>query len=403
VVRSDAAVGGDAESVNDAERAQLVHELRLHPKLSKIFGVWSPKDYERVKRSILEHGVVEPIELTPNDAEEYPSTVADGYLRLAIADELGIERVPVRVIDHLRSYADQAIYALAKTQRKELTEEQRAAQEQEVAKIVQNASTDWKRARGYRGWRTTEIVAALVNAPERTLRRRQKAFNSETSTKALRRAVNERVLSVSAASEVVVEAERRFEPGSEAARNAVNEAVAELRRSGRRRRRRGGPLPSPDMPPLSSSKRDTFLDADLEARLAAWAMSKAREHKKPSLAAMLEPMIVRDFIIDVRVAAAEMRRRLRRLAGPKLLELPSPDVYRELNQLLQGRFGVATVRRGQPVDIAALQRSYRKLARAVHPDLNQHDGEATKRAQELNADYERAMELIGAVNPNQED
>jgi hypothetical protein len=129
-------------------------------------------------------------------------------------------------------------------------------------------------------------------------------------------------------------------------------------------------------------------------------MSKAREHKKPALAAMLEPMIVRDFIIDVRVAAAEMRRRLMHLEGPKLLELPSPDVYRELNQLLQGRFGVEAVRRGQPVDIAALQRSYRKLARVVHPDLNQHDGEATKRAQELNADYERAMELIGVVNPN---
>src|SRR5205807_2298163 len=84
-------------------------------------------DYERVKSSILEHGLFEPIELTPADAEEYPSTVADGYLRLAIADELGMERVPVRVVDHLRTYADQAIYALAKTQRKELTEGQRAS------------------------------------------------------------------------------------------------------------------------------------------------------------------------------------------------------------------------------------------------------------------------------------
>src|SRR5207302_1529602 len=174
----------------------------------------------------------------------------------------------------------------------------------------------------------------------------------------------------------VVEAEQRFEPGSEAARNAVNEAVAELRRSGRRRRGRGGPLPTGDVAPSWFSKTGAFLDADLEARLAAWAMSKAREHKKPALAAMLEPLIVRDFIIDVRVAAAEMRRRLKRLAGPNLLELPSADVYRELNQLLQGRFGVQGVRRGQPVDIVALQRAYRKLARVVHPDLNQHDSEA---------------------------
>jgi DnaJ-class molecular chaperone len=60
------------------------------------------------------------------------------------------------------------------------------------------------------------------------------------------------------------------------------------------------------------------------------------------------------------------------------------------------------VRRGQAVEITALQRSYRKLARMVHPDLNQHDGEATRCAQQRNADYERAMELIGVVSPNQE-
>ncbi len=392
-MRSNAAVVDDVPPQRTPESTVCpVDELCKHPRLKSIFGTRSDKDYERVKASVMAQGIVDPIDLSPPDAQEYASRIVDGNLRHEIAVELGITHIPVRVVPNLRTFADQALHALAKTKRKELSESQRAAQEAAVGEIVSKMPSDWKRARGFVGWRRSEIVAAMVDTSERSVRRRKKIFQGESTTPAVKRAVDDGTLSVKAAYEIINEAESRFQPGSERVHEAIDEVLAELRRVGRRRQ---GPRPKlPDFDPLldeARRKREAFW-ADMRARLCAYALSEVDPKVVRGLGGMIAHGILIDFLSDVHLDALEVRRRLRRLEGGIGVLPPPARSIHEINECLHV-LRHYPIRRVEDLSAADVRKSYKLRARLLHPDVNK-GAQAKEQFQELSRAYERVMDLL---------
>lgn len=67
--------------------------LKPHPKNNEYYDDLTGEKYEEVKRSIEIHGIRDPLKITPD------YTVIAGHQRLRIAKELGIEKVPVVILD----------------------------------------------------------------------------------------------------------------------------------------------------------------------------------------------------------------------------------------------------------------------------------------------------------------
>lgn len=67
--------------------------LKPHPKNSEYYDDVSPEKREEIKQSIRAHGIRDPIKITPD------YTILAGHLRHSIALELGLETVPVDIID----------------------------------------------------------------------------------------------------------------------------------------------------------------------------------------------------------------------------------------------------------------------------------------------------------------
>lgn len=70
-----------------------ITKLKEHPRNNYYFSELDGKKYEEIKRSIAENGIRNPIKCTTN------FTVISGHQRLRIAKELGMETVPVQIID----------------------------------------------------------------------------------------------------------------------------------------------------------------------------------------------------------------------------------------------------------------------------------------------------------------
>jgi len=67
--------------------------LKPHPKNKEYFSDPSPEKYLEIKCSIEVHGIRDPLKVAPD------FTVIAGHLRLEIAKELGLEKVPVEIVD----------------------------------------------------------------------------------------------------------------------------------------------------------------------------------------------------------------------------------------------------------------------------------------------------------------
>lgn len=67
--------------------------LKPHPRQAELFSDLDPKKREEVKRSIAEQGIRDPIKVLPD------YTIVAGHQRWQIAKELGMERVPVEVLN----------------------------------------------------------------------------------------------------------------------------------------------------------------------------------------------------------------------------------------------------------------------------------------------------------------
>lgn len=79
--------------------------LKPHPKNAEYFSEPTPEERESLKRSIASEGVRDPLKVTPN------YTVIAGHLRLEIARELGLEKVPVQIVDGDPDYLEYLLIA----------------------------------------------------------------------------------------------------------------------------------------------------------------------------------------------------------------------------------------------------------------------------------------------------
>lgn len=70
-----------------------IYLLKIHPKNSEYYSDLPPEKYEEVKNSIRVNGIRDPLKILPG------YTIIAGHQRFRIAQELGLEKVPVVIID----------------------------------------------------------------------------------------------------------------------------------------------------------------------------------------------------------------------------------------------------------------------------------------------------------------
>ncbi|MEW6771767.1 MAG: ParB N-terminal domain-containing protein [Bacillota bacterium] len=79
--------------------------LKPHPKNAEYFSEPTPEERESLKRSIASEGIRDPLKVTPD------YTVVAGHVRLEIAKELGLEKVPVQIVDGDPDYLEYLLIA----------------------------------------------------------------------------------------------------------------------------------------------------------------------------------------------------------------------------------------------------------------------------------------------------
>ncbi|MGB9791119.1 MAG: ParB N-terminal domain-containing protein [Thermacetogeniaceae bacterium] len=82
-----------------------VQLLKPHPKNEHYYSKPSPEEYEAIKRSIETEGIRDPLKVTPD------FTVISGHIRLAVAKELGLEKVPVVIVNGDQDYLEYLLIA----------------------------------------------------------------------------------------------------------------------------------------------------------------------------------------------------------------------------------------------------------------------------------------------------
>ncbi len=79
--------------------------LKPHPKNAEYFSSPTEEEREALKRSVAFEGIRDPLKVTPD------YTVIAGHLRLEIARELGLEKVPVVIVDGDPEYLEYLLIA----------------------------------------------------------------------------------------------------------------------------------------------------------------------------------------------------------------------------------------------------------------------------------------------------
>lgn len=105
--------------------------LQPHPQAEGLLIPLSMQELDKLKESIRRYGIRVPLHILRN------GTVLDGHHRLQIAWELGIEHVPVQVLD-LPEERDQIVWMIrANLDRRQLTEGQRAVMAKRLYEMEQ--------------------------------------------------------------------------------------------------------------------------------------------------------------------------------------------------------------------------------------------------------------------------
>ena len=357
-----------------------VQDLKPHPRNESIFGAASSAVQAQVVASIVENGILDPLDIIPFDAEDNAGCVVDGNMRLGIVRELGWTEVPARIRAELRTLPDQILFAVEKAKRKQYTQSQRAHQEEEARKAIVGAPPGWRRA----GERERDVVARMTGQAPRTIDRRQRVFFGPTTTPELQSAVDADEVSLGAAERLIQESERRHRPGSTKARQSLNESVERARR-----RERGPRLPILDK---NEPKREQAnFWRDIERQIREWAV--AQDARLSSLGEAALRFAISECASDVKCAVLEMRRKIeRRLSDLKTLASPT-DRASEINRCL-AVLGLASVGQREVVDRDLVKRAHKRLARELHPDFNASDARAPEKFHAMQSAYDRLLNLL---------
>jgi hypothetical protein len=189
--------------------------LTSHPFALAQFPLGAEADDVELIESVREHGVLRPVTVTGERCASPPGVVLNGNRRRRAAIAAGIAAIPVRVLDDLGAIDEERIVLaenLADQQGRRLTESQRAAIENELAKRL-------SKGQGYRsdictsagssgGVDTRDSVAAVVGATRNSVADRKTIFSSPVSPNVLKQAVDAGKITRTRAATIVREAER---------------------------------------------------------------------------------------------------------------------------------------------------------------------------------------------------
>jgi N6-adenosine-specific RNA methylase IME4 len=109
------------------------HVLKPHPLLKDWLPALDPDELRALKEDVAENGVLTPL-LVVTDGAQYD--VVDGHHRLQVAEALGLESVPVHVLEGLDEDAQLERGLLANTARRNLSREQKR---QVVSQVLQRS------------------------------------------------------------------------------------------------------------------------------------------------------------------------------------------------------------------------------------------------------------------------
>lgn len=146
----------------------LIDKLNPHPKNGYYFSDVEGEKYEEIKRSIATYGIRDPIKVTTN------YTIISGHQRYRIAKDLGLDEVPVEIVDKNEWEAEYLLIA-------ENVERRGQAETDPIKKgrIAQFLKEYWgvrdggdRKSEGQNAFRKTTIdIAETINESERTTKR----------------------------------------------------------------------------------------------------------------------------------------------------------------------------------------------------------------------------------------
>lgn len=367
------------------ETELAVDAIKVHPEIHALYGETRADEYERLEASIRQRGIVMPLEIAADDSAAFAGFLVDGEQRLRAAKACGLTKVPVR-IRRFTTPADVMLLLYALAARKSYTERQRAEQEQALRETIEKQPSAWKAAHGFVRGRTNELIAQSVHQSPEGVRRRKKVFYSETSTAELRAAVDVGKVSLSAAEEILRNAERSHGVGTSAARKAVNRRLRSLEEP--RKRHKRAPRHRAFDPHAEDAR--AFWNRMQEAILA-WASAEAgvSSLRGEDIRGILLDEAVKAFRADVSCAVHDFKRNVRRIGGtaPSMPRIEVHDLRKDLELL-----GLPAPRRGERLDPVAIKRAFWRRARETHPDVTSNPA-LHKRFIEYQAAYERLSEV----------
>lgn len=127
--------------------------LKSHPKNAEYFSPPSSEEREVLKHSIAVEGIRDPLKVTPD------YTVVAGHLRLEVAKELGMEKVPVVIVDGDPEYLEYLLIAD--------NEERRYCRDPiKKAKRAEFLKRYWRLREGSANPKGTVVSREVQNAPD---------------------------------------------------------------------------------------------------------------------------------------------------------------------------------------------------------------------------------------------
>jgi hypothetical protein len=374
-----------------------VDTLWVHPRIQAAFGGSTPEQYTRLKQELLDGGIKDPLLVAAPDVPEFGGSVIDGEQRLLIAREIGLSVVPVEI----RAYdtaADVIRAAKSRATRKTYTERQLRAQEAEVRAAIRQAPKDWKRKHNLEGVASdAEAIGRFLGRSGKNVWRRQKVYESPTSTPALQRAVDEGRITLAEAEQILTTVERKHAPGSRAAHDAVKYLLRKRLRPEKKKRQERAPR-QPKHRPDDGTRSDTQVWAEIRRLIQEWGLREAggRAFPEHDHRSIFINRAIGEFQSDVQCAARDLRREVRRILElgdrPGAFKPPAGDSRAAINRHLDA-LGLPALRRGASLDVGAVKSAYRRRARETHPDLTGGDARLTQRFREYQAAYDALMEI----------
>lgn len=202
-------------------------ELKINKELEEIIPKLSPEEYEALKNSIKEKGLLKPIDVMSD------GTIVDGHHRYKACKELGIDPIPYAVMPNLKTIQDALEYSfninfprrhLNLFQKAKWAYEVKYKAEKEKALARKTSGKPWdKLAQG----RAAEIVAKQVGISKATFEKVRRII--EKAPKEFQGMVKDELISIDLSDRLVKALENEDYPVPEKTKKSLYQEVIDAK------------------------------------------------------------------------------------------------------------------------------------------------------------------------------